>query len=50
MVYGHGCRVSYEDRTYSLVAAITTVDKLLDFRGEPKTCPRNSEDAQGEKQ
>jgi hypothetical protein len=34
----------------TLATAITAVEKLLNFRGEPKTGPRNSEDAQGEKQ
>jgi hypothetical protein len=34
----------------TLATTITTTEKLLDFRGEPKTGPRNSEDAQGEKQ
>jgi hypothetical protein len=32
----------------TLATTITAVDKLLDFRGEPKIGPRNIEDAQGE--
>jgi hypothetical protein len=34
----------------TLTVAITIVDKMLKFRGEPKTSLRNSEDAQAEKQ
>jgi hypothetical protein len=41
--------VSCDQNVQTLVTTITAMDKLLDFRGEPKTGPRNSEDAQGEK-
>jgi hypothetical protein len=51
MVCNCGCRVSCDDRMCRhLQQQSPQVEKLLDFRGEPKTGPRNSEDAQGEKQ
>jgi hypothetical protein len=32
----------------TLATKIAKVDKLLDFRGEPKIGPKNNEDTQGE--